>query len=128
MSKIGRYDVERAKHASERAAAVLLLKMGRGRASLRSIASSAPYIGFLATLMGIKALLTSPEGPFICGECGGGVSEEFLPPLIGLIAAILASCVNGYLCSQVEALDVEMRAATLELANALSLLSQRIRE
>jgi biopolymer transport protein ExbB/TolQ len=48
-----RYDIEAAKLTSERAAAVVHRKMGRGRASLAAIASSAAFIGIFGTVVGI---------------------------------------------------------------------------
>jgi biopolymer transport protein ExbB/TolQ len=41
---------------------------------------------------------------------------------VGLLIAIFALWGHGYLCNRLEALDTEMRVASLELANSLSLL------
>jgi biopolymer transport protein ExbB/TolQ len=56
------------------------------------------------------------------------LSNAIIPTAAGLLIATLASWGNRYLCVQLEVFDMEMRVATLELANSLSLLRQRIRE
>jgi biopolymer transport protein ExbB/TolQ len=116
-----RYDIEAAMLASERAARILHRKMGRGHASLAAIASSAPLVGLFGTVFGI---VTSFVG------CGGekstcmaavvkNLSEAIWATAAGLLVAIFALWSYRYLCAQLEALDTEMRAATLELANLL---------
>jgi biopolymer transport protein ExbB/TolQ len=118
-----RHDIEVAKLASERAAAIVLWKMGRGRASLAAIASSAALIGLLGTLGAFRDSLggMSAEGTPITAIMAGGLAEATMPTAVGLFVTIVASWCHGYLCTQLEALDTEMQAATLEMANALSL-------
>jgi biopolymer transport protein TolQ len=122
-----RYDIEAAKLASERAAAVVHRKMGRGRASLAAIASSAAFIGIFGTLVGIVDSFVG---------CGGekstcmavvtrNLSEAIIPTAWSILVAIFASWGHGYLCAKLESLDTEMRAASFELANSLSLLRRR---
>jgi biopolymer transport protein ExbB/TolQ len=122
-----RADIEAAKLASERAAAVLHRKMGRGRASLRAIASSAPFIGILGTVIGIWSSFGGVNGEksAIIAVLMWRRAEAITPTAAGLLIAIFASWCQGYLCSELEAFDTEMRAATLELANSLSLLRHR---
>jgi hypothetical protein len=50
------------------------------------------------------------------------------PAGIGLAIATFALLGRQYVSTRLEAFDLEMRAVTLELANALSLFRQRIRE
>jgi biopolymer transport protein ExbB len=118
-----RYDIEAVKLASERAAAIVRQKMGRGRASLAAIASSAAFIGFFGTVVGI---ITSLRG--LGTEQSTGMAylakylcEAIVPTAWGILIAIFASWGHSYLCNQLEALGTEMRAASLELANSLSL-------
>ena len=110
------YEIEAAKLASERAAAVLHFKIGRGRASLAAIASTAPFVGILASLYGIS------EKP--CAF--GGPAEAIMPTALGLLVALVAMWSRSYLCRNLELLDTEMHAALLELANSLS--RQRLRQ
>jgi biopolymer transport protein TolQ len=122
-----RYDIEAVKLASERAAAIVHRKMGRGRASLAATASSAAFIGIFGTVVGI---VTSFRG--LGTEKSTGLmylakylSEAIVPTAWGLLVAIFASWSHAYLCRQLEGLDTEMRAASLELANSLSLVRRR---
>jgi biopolymer transport protein ExbB/TolQ len=84
--------------------------MGRGRASLAAIASTAPFVGILASLHGIG----SP-----------GPSEAMMTTALGLLVALMATWLHSRLCRNLEMVDTEMFAALLELANSLS--RQRLR-
>jgi biopolymer transport protein ExbB/TolQ len=122
-----RADIESARLASERVAAILHRKMGRGRASLRAIASSALFIGILGTMIGIWSSFGGVNGEksAIIAALMWRLAEAITPTAAGLLIAIFASWCHGYLCSELVAFDTEMRAATLELANSLSHLRQR---
>jgi biopolymer transport protein TolQ len=122
-----RYDIEAAKLASERAATTLHRQLGRGRASLAAIASSATFVGLFGTLVGIVTSFRGFDGEksAIMAALTEYISEAIVSTAAGLLVAIFASWSHRYLCTQLEALDTEMRAAALELANALSLLRQR---
>jgi biopolymer transport protein ExbB/TolQ len=114
--------IEAARLASKRAAAVLHLKMGRGRASLTAIASTAALVGLLATTVAMTSAFRE-SGCFpvnAMATVAENLSEAIIPTAAGLAVAIVASWCHGYLCSELEMLDTEMRAATLELANSLS--------
>jgi biopolymer transport protein ExbB/TolQ len=122
-----RADIEAARLASERAAALILRKMGRGRASLAGIAGSAPFVGMAGTVRGIFSSFVGCSGEK--SACMAAViwrlSEAIAPTALALLIALLAWWCHDYLCARLKALDTEMRAATLELANSLSLLRQR---
>ena len=116
-----RHDIEAAKLASERAAAIVLRRMGRGRASLAGIASSAAFVGLFGTVIGIVTSFRGFDGEksAIMAALANNLSEAIIPTAVGLFVAIFATWSHRYLCIQLEALDVEMRAATLEMANLL---------
>jgi biopolymer transport protein ExbB/TolQ len=102
--------------------------MGRGQASLTAIASTAAFVGIFGTLVGIA---TSFKG-CPCGDdqtwaasMARSFAEAMVPTAWSLPIAIFASLCQSYLCTRLEALDAEMRAGTLELANSLALLRQR---
>jgi len=112
-----RYDIESALLASERAAAVTLWNMGRGRRVLAAIASTAGWVGLIET---------AREVPYLplfgcCGECACWPASAFFPGAMGLVVAIPAYFALRYLCARLEAVKTEMRVASLELANLLSL-------
>ncbi|HTB10160.1 MAG TPA: MotA/TolQ/ExbB proton channel family protein [Bryobacteraceae bacterium] len=122
-----RYDIEAAKLASDRAAAVVHWKMGRGRASLAAIASSATFIGLFGTLVGILTSFRGVNGEksTLMAALTEYISEAIVSTAAGFLVAIVAYYCHRYLCTHLEVLDTEMRTASLELANALSILRQR---
>ena len=124
MPSIVRYDIEAARLASERAAALVHWKMGRGRAVLAAIASTASLTGMLAGVIGVAKWLQH----FPCDECAGGPAEAIVTIPLGLMVAITAMWLHSYLSRRLKAFDTETRVATLELANWLLMLRQRIRE
>lgn len=119
-----RYDIEAAKLASERAAAIVHLKMRRGRASLAAIASSAAFVGILGTSIGIVTSFRGlgTEKSTAIANLAELLSEAIVPTAAGIAIAILATWSHAYVSRQLEIFNLEMRAASLELANALSLL------
>jgi biopolymer transport protein TolQ len=119
-----RYDIEAVKLASERMAATIHRKMGRGRASQAAIASSAAFIGIFGTVVGIVTSFRGVNGErsTIMAALTENLSEAIVPTAWGILLAIFASWGHSYLCDQLDALDTEMRAASLELANSLSML------
>jgi len=122
-----RYEIEVVKLVSERAAALVHRRMGRGRASLAAVVSSAAFIGIFGTVVGIVDSFVGCGGEK--SACMAAVtkhlSEANIPTAWGLLLAIFAAWGHRYVCSQLESLDTEMRAASLDLANSLSLLRQR---
>lgn len=128
MSK--RVDIEIVLLASGRAAAEARRKMGRGRASLTGISSSAFFVGVVGSVFAIVNSFTGVNGEktTIMAALARSLSQAIVPTAAGLSIAILAMWGNRYIGSQLDIFDIQMRAATLELANALSLLGQRIRE
>jgi biopolymer transport protein ExbB/TolQ len=120
-----RADIEAAKLASERAAAIVHRKMGRGRASLAGIAGSAPLVGILGTVFGIAGSFRGVNGEksAIMAALAQDLSQAIIPTAVSLLIA--PWWCHAYLSSELETLDIEMRAASLDLANSLSLLRQR---
>lgn len=125
-----RVEIELARNASERTGADVYRRMGRGRSSLAAIASSAFFVGIIGTVFAIVNSFTGVDGEksAIMAAITWSLSQAIIPTAAGLLIAIFASVGNRYIGAQLEAFDFEMRAATLELANSLSLLRQGIRE
>ena len=98
---------------------------------LSTIASIAPLLGLLGTVMGMvrafqviqqKATALSPVSP---GDLAGGIWEALLTTVAGLVVAIPAFIVYNYLVSQVENIILDMERSATDLIN---ILSQRIQE
>jgi biopolymer transport protein ExbB/TolQ len=112
------------KRALARSAHVVHGQMKRGVDSLATIASTAPWLGLFGTLVGIV---------YAFGGCGGdkgtcmaatarGLSESLVPAALGLIVALVAMWGYKYLLTELEAFDLDMEAASLQLVNTLSRL------
>ena len=117
-----RYEIEAAQLASERAARTLRHEMGRGRATLATIASTAASVGIVGTTI---VVVTSFKG-CPCGSdytfaaaIAKSIGDGLAPTAWGLVIAVLASWSYRYLCIKLEEFDAEMRVATLDLANCL---------
>jgi uncharacterized membrane protein len=121
-----RVDIEIARLASERAAALTHRQLGRGRASLAAIAATAGFVGILGTVFGIARPRYGSGSDYDFAMAITQSLADWMPPAI--LIAIFALWCQRYVRDKVEFFDMEMRAVTLELANALSLLRQRIRE
>jgi biopolymer transport protein ExbB/TolQ len=110
--------IDCARRAADRAAAILHRELGRRTTSLRAITCIAPLLGMFGT-----ALLLMDELRFrvacVHGDCAGGPAEAFVPTLLSLPVAIIACGGFHFLSRQVEAFDLEMRVATLDLLNDL---------
>src|SRR5262249_47187748 len=102
-------------------------EMKRGVDSLAMIATVAPLLGVLATVEGIN-------GSFV--GCGGEkwtclaaivdrLSNAIVSAALRLLVGILSFFCYRYLLGRLEDLDLEMRAATLELMNALASIDRR---
>jgi biopolymer transport protein ExbB/TolQ len=82
----------------------------------------APLLGMLITVDGIVGSFIGCDGEK--STCMAAVVDRLANSLdrcaIGLLVGILASLCYRFLLARLEELDVEMRNATLALANALS--------
>jgi biopolymer transport protein ExbB/TolQ len=119
--------IEAARRGSARSATLIRRQMRQGLNSLATIASTAAWFGLFGTVLG---MVNSFKG------CGGersicmaatvaGVSESLMWTAFGLVVALEALWFYRYLSTQVEAFEIEMKSASLQLANDLSLHLRR---
>jgi biopolymer transport protein ExbB len=113
-----RDDLDCARRAAERAAAVARHRLARGVGNLQAIGYIAPLLGMFGTVVPLMNFYSVPP----CPQCdtAGGLGEIFVPLVLGLPVAMFASGVYHLLRRQLETLDLEMRTATLDLLNRLS--------
>ena len=99
------------------------LEMKRGLSSLASIASTAPLVGLLGTVIGILDSFRGCIGQkwFCAMAVLEGVTEALVSTALGLLVAVPAVWFHNYLSNKMEAFDVEMELASLELVNYLDL-------
>lgn len=99
------------------------LEMKRGLSSLASIASTAPLVGLLGTVIGILDSFKGCIGQkwFCAMAVLEGVTEALVSTALGLLVAVPAVWFHNYLSNKMEAFDVEMELASLELVDYLDL-------
>jgi biopolymer transport protein ExbB/biopolymer transport protein TolQ len=109
--------MEASKRALERAEAIVHAELKRGVSTLATIASSAPFVGLLGTVVGIINAFQgiSTEKSTGLGAVAGGISEALVATAVGLLVAIPAVWMYNYFSNRVEAFDVEMGNSSSEL-------------
>jgi len=118
--------IDCARRAAERAAVSVHRDFSRGRISLHFIAWTAPLVGMLGTAALLVSVLRAWSLPaYATCDCAGGLSEAFAPVALSLPVATFASIAFHSVTHQVETLDSDMRAATLELLNHLAYSRER---
>jgi biopolymer transport protein ExbB/TolQ len=108
--------------AAERAAGAFRRDMKRGLSGLATIASVAPWLGLLITVIGVVESFPGCNGPrALCmAAIADGLGDALARSALGLGVGILSLCLYRYLQGQLDGLDMEMRNMALELANAVS--------
>lgn len=88
-------------------AAELCLKLR----SLRSIFSTAPYLGLLGTSLGILDTLSggfTGSRSSVVVWLASGIAAAFLSTAAGILVAVTATCLHNYLRARVDSLDSEL--------------------
>ena len=101
--------------AADRGAAILHRELARGTTSLQAIAYIAPLLGMFGTAVLLMSVMRRP----VCDLCdySGGSAEALVPIALSLPLTIFAC--GGFHClrHRIEAFDLEMHTATLDLLN-----------
>jgi len=92
----------------------------RGIGSLATISATAILIGLFGTVLGIcngfRPIGSSSAQLSLTAEA---VSQSLVPALLGWFVAITAFVFYRYLCGQMDAFELEMKGASVDLANRL---------
>jgi len=109
--------VESVRLAVERAAALTTAEMKKGLGFLATIGSTAPFVGLLATVVGIINAFTSmaATGSGGIGSVSAGIAEALIGTAVGLAVAIPAVWMFNYFQGQVEFFGIEMANSASEL-------------
>lgn len=96
--------------------------MKRGVNGLATIASVAPWLGLLITVIGIVGSFPGCDGPrsFCMAVVADGLADALARAALGLGVGIMSLCFYRYLLGQLENFDIEMQNMALELANAVA--------
>ena len=105
----------------QRSARIVHRDLGQGLYSLANVASIAPFIGILGTLIGIVNSFKGIAGEksAILAARASDLSDACVPTALGLLVAIPAHWCYKYLSARLECFDREMENAALQLANLL---------
>ena len=109
--------VAAAERAIERATMMTAADMRKGLGGLATIATTAPFIGLLATVLGIirsfQGMAASGTGGL--GAVSAGIAEALIGTAAGLFVAIPAVWLYNYFVNKIERFTVEMSNSASEL-------------
>ena len=115
----GHDSVAAAERAIERATMMTTADMKKGLGGLATIATTAPFIGLLATVIGIirsfQGMATSGTGGL--GAVSAGIAEALIGTALGLFVAIPAVWLYNLFLNKIERFQVEMSNSASELVD-----------
>ncbi len=115
--QVGHDSVAAAERAIERASMMTTAECKKGLGGLATIATTSPFIGLLATVIGIinafRGMAASGAGGL--GAVSAGISEALVGTAIGLFVAIPAVWLYNYFLNKIERFQIEMSNSSSEL-------------
>ena len=110
-----------AQRAFQRRSKMLAARLKCGLNTFASIASSAPFIGFLGTVNGILGCFigTSGSRAGALARLASEIAEALLPGAMGIVVSIIAVWCFYHVRSQFKVLEIEMSNAELEAVSCL---------
>jgi biopolymer transport protein ExbB/TolQ/biopolymer transport protein ExbD len=110
-----------ARRAFQRSSKSLAARLKVGLNTIVTIASSAPFIGFLGTVEGILEAFRGTTGPpsAALARLASEIVQALILGAMGLLVSILAVWCFNYLHSRIEVFEREMSNAELEAATCL---------
>jgi biopolymer transport protein ExbB/TolQ len=109
--------VEAARRAIERETLITYSDFKKGTGSLATIATTAPFIGLLGTVIGIIGAFhgMAVAGSGGIGAVSAGIAEALVATALGLMVAIPAAWMFNYFVNVLERFQVEMSNSSSEL-------------
>lgn len=109
--------VEAARRAVERETLIAYSDFKKGTGSLATIATTAPFIGLLGTVIGIIGAFAgmAKAGSGGIATVSAGISEALVATALGLMVAIPAAWMFNYFTNILERFQVEMSNSSSEL-------------
>jgi len=115
----GHDTVAAAERAIERAAMMTTAEFKKGLGGLATIATTAPFIGLLGTVIGIinafRGMAASGAGGL--GSVSAGIAEALVTTALGLFVAIPAVWLYNMFLNKIERFQVEMSNSSSELVD-----------
>ncbi|HLJ47180.1 MAG TPA: MotA/TolQ/ExbB proton channel family protein [Bryobacteraceae bacterium] len=114
--------IEAVLRASARTAAVVETDMRRGLTGLATVAVVAPLLGILGNVVGIVDSFRGigTEKSVVLALTALGLSHAFMFTAFGLLVGLVAFAFYKQLSTRADGLSLEMRCASLDLANLLT--------
>jgi len=113
----GHDTVAAAERSIERASMMTTADLKKGLGGLATIATTAPFIGLLGTVIGIinafRGMAASGAGGL--GSVSAGIAEALVTTALGLFVAIPAVWLYNYFLNKIERFQVEMSNSSSEL-------------
>jgi biopolymer transport protein ExbB/biopolymer transport protein TolQ len=113
----GHDSVAAAERAVERTAMMVTADLKKGLGGLATIATTAPFIGLLGTVIGIinafRGMAASGAGGL--GSVSAGIAEALVTTALGLFVAIPAVWLYNLFLNKIERFQVEMSNSSSEL-------------
>jgi biopolymer transport protein ExbB len=108
-----RFPVAAAQRAFQRRSKFLAAQSKGGLKTFATIASSAPFIGFLGTVIGIEGSFAGPTGPpsDALARLASEIAEALIRGAMGLLVSVFAVWCFNYLRSRFEVFENEMSKA-----------------
>lgn len=108
--------------AMERQAAREVQTFKRGQNVVATVASTAPFVGLLGTVMGIvnSFQMMAASGSGGLGTVSAGIAEALVTTAFGLLVAIPAVMAFNYLLGWVDARSVDMSESSNEMLDVVS--------
>ena len=110
-----------AQHAAQHSAARVRLEMERGLCGLATVAATAPFVGMIGTVLGIRNSFPGFDGEksAILAAIADRLSDSMMPTALGVAVSVTACWAYRYLSVQMADFACEMRNAVLDLPNYL---------
>lgn len=104
---------------SQNASAAVRADLSRGLTSLASITATASFVGFFGTVLGLMNSFPSIGGSrsTALAEVASRISDAMVSGILGLFVAVIAFWFHQYLRYQLQAFDLEMQNASVDLVN-----------
>lgn len=108
--------------ALERQAAREVQLLKRGSSILATVASTAPFVGLLGTVMGIVTAfqLMAASGSGGLGTVSAGIAEALVTTAFGLLVAIPAVMAYNYVQTRIDAWAVDISESSNELLDVVA--------
>lgn len=114
---------------SQSASAAVRTDLTRRLTSLASIAATASFDGFFGTVWGIMKSFSEhwASKSAALAAVTSRISDAMIPGILGLFVAVTAFWFHQYLRNQLQAFDVDMQNASVDLVNRLTVHLERVR-